>query len=926
MNGVISTAIAFSVLTSTVPYNVFAEGVIEEFRLAIPLSTDNSYTVGYNPVKALSESGSDVVLKYLANEGVQVTVKPAEGYSLEATVVEEDGDTVPSTYNDEDGTVSFVMPDNDSELRVVTSKKSSGTVKMVTNTVDSTTGGKFSKADDNVELKTTVTLAGLTKGSEYSLRSYLVDKDTGKAYQDDKGKDVVDVDKFVASKDSDKKGVSLKFAPNKSNADIIYCVDLIDSKNNVIASVNATTKDESSNIIHLRKLLATLVCNAEGVDTNGKTKITAKLNYTGLEAGSTYTVSGKLMDAKEGIPLMEGTTDIISTSNFKADSFNGLVTLEFNVDTSKVANKDLAVYAKLLSGSEVIATYEDSKNLVKMGEPVVDNSKAKITSSLDKSAIPSTGVTEITDTVSYSGLVPGKSYTLKGSLKSTGEVVESVPFVPEKAEGTVSVKFKIDDKFDRSKPVNVYERLYYGSESYVIAESTSEVKVTNISTESVCKDTNSKMCSGNDMVNIENTVSYGKTLESGKEYTLKSVVKNSSGGSVASAEETFKADESGKKKLNYSFNSTELAGQILSVETDLYEGANKVASYTEKNAIRVVELDSTLVDSRTMSPQGNVSKEAKYLGTVMLSNLVSDEKCKVKGVLCDASNGDPIKVNGKEVSAEETFTSGNDSEIELEYNFDSTGLVGNTVIQKIYFYSRTGENSDYKEIMKSVGTDAVESVATLSTKYSAVDSTTNSQKMTLGEKVGLTYTLTYEGLIPGNQYLLKAAVVDKSTGKSIGTGATESKTFTPDNSSGSIKLYFSINTNNLKGKTLAVISELYEGTNKVDESKDLSNSAVCVVVPESATSGTTSTTSTTTTSGTGKTTDGGGKTTETKTTGALPKTGDNMSLVYGGVASLGIGGLLLALLRRRKKKLVGNTVEGNESTDSTDDGWGGLFK
>ena len=88
----------------------------------------------------------------------------------------------------------------------------------------------------------------------------------------------------------------------------------------------------------------------------------------------------------------------------------------------------------------------------------------------EKTAKPSEELT-ITDTVEYSGLIPGKTYKLSGVLmdKETEEpllvddkeVTSEVEFVAEKESGTVEMTFTLDASALVGKHIVVFETLYY---------------------------------------------------------------------------------------------------------------------------------------------------------------------------------------------------------------------------------------------------------------------------------------------------------------------------------------------------------------------------------------------------------------------------------------------------------------------------------
>ena len=76
----------------------------------------------------------------------------------------------------------------------------------------------------------------------------------------------------------------------------------------------------------------------------------------------------------------------------------------------------------------------------------------------------------LTDTVAYRNLIPGRAYTITGSLmlKSTGKplmdaegqpITSSVTFTPETADGEVEVVFTFDAKLLGGESVVVFEEI-----------------------------------------------------------------------------------------------------------------------------------------------------------------------------------------------------------------------------------------------------------------------------------------------------------------------------------------------------------------------------------------------------------------------------------------------------------------------------------
>lgn len=150
----------------------------------------------------------------------------------------------------------------------------------------------------------------------------------------------------------------------------------------------------------------------------------------------------------------------------------------------------------------------------------------------------------LTDTVSYSHLIPGKEYVLKGTLmdKNTGKaftendkaVTAETVFTPEIPNGTVAVSFTFDSRLIKeSTSLVVFETLYKdGKELAVHADiededQTVKVTVPEIGTKATVNGEKSAAAKGD--ITIEDTISY-KNLTVGKEYTVKGILMDKATG------------------------------------------------------------------------------------------------------------------------------------------------------------------------------------------------------------------------------------------------------------------------------------------------------------------------------------------------------------------------------------------------------------
>ncbi len=187
----------------------------------------------------------------------------------------------------------------------------------------------------------------------------------------------------------------------------------------------------------------------------------------------------------------------------------------------------------------------------------------------------------LTDTVSYTGLVPGKEYRATGVLmdKETGEkllvdgkeITAETVFVPETKNGSVDVTFIFDATGLHGKEIVVFEDLY--RENVLLAThadindegQTVKIKNPEIGTKATA---DGKKEITADKITITDVVSY-KDLTPGKEYKLTGVLMNKAtndklliDGKEITAEATFTPKATtGEVEMTFSFDARELTAE-----------------------------------------------------------------------------------------------------------------------------------------------------------------------------------------------------------------------------------------------------------------------------------------------------------------------------------------------------------------------------
>ena len=458
----------------------------------------------------------------------------------------------------------------------------------------------------------------------------------------------------------------------------------------------------------------------------------------------------------------------------------------------------------------------------------------------------------IVDTVLYSHLLPGKEYTVKGTLmnKETGEailingeeVTAETTFTAEKSEGSVDVIFTFDASAIAPTTVVAFEHLEYkGIDIAVHADIEDEdqtVYIPEIGTTALGQDTEDHIEKAKEDAVIVDTVEY-KGLEVGREYTMTgTLVDKETGEAITDAEgneittsEIFVAEEKdGSIDITFKFDASALAGKSLVAFETLYTEGKEVAIHAdledEGQTIRIPEIHTTATDKVTGDHDGVVAKETTVLDEVFYTNLIPGKEYTVSGKLMVKETGEPLTVDGKEVTAEKTFVAEEvDGSIILEFTFDSSALAGKKIVafeDVIYEGISIGTHEDL--------TDEDQTISYPEIHTTAVNGTDGSKTMVLGTNVTLVDTVTYKGLTAGKTYVVKGTIMDKASGEPI--GVTAETTFTAEAADGSVEVTFTFDTTKLQGKTLVVFETLYDTqSNQIVDHSDLTDEDQTVSVP-----------------------------------------------------------------------------------------------
>lgn len=472
----------------------------------------------------------------------------------------------------------------------------------------------------------------------------------------------------------------------------------------------------------------------------------------------------------------------------------------------------------------------------------------------EKNAAPASSVT-ITDTVRYSGLTVGKTYTLKGVLmdKETGEklLVDGKEITAEKefkagaSAGTVDVVFTLNASTLNGKSVVVFETLYEGDREVASHKELQDEGQTvtfaapKLGTTATVNGQHTAEAAGK--VTIVDTVAYSG-LTAGQTYTMKGILMDKAtkkpflvNEEQVTAEATFVASaEQGTVSLPFTFDASGMSGKVVVVFETLYKGGLEIASHADlEDQGQTVTFGepglgttATVNGSHSAEPAGEVT----LMDKVAYTGLSVGKSYTISGVLMDKTSEESLLIGGKKVTSEVQFLAEkSEGTVEVPFTFDASGLAGKSVVVFETVSWDGKEVAAHRDIH-----DAGQTVSFGKPEIGTTATVGNGEKKTDPlEKITIKDVVKYSGLIPGKEYTLSGILMDKATGKPLlvdGGEVTAKKTFTPTAAEGSVELTFTLNASELSGTAIVVFETLYKDGKEVAAHTDINDEAQTVTV------------------------------------------------------------------------------------------------
>lgn len=206
----------------------------------------------------------------------------------------------------------------------------------------------------------------------------------------------------------------------------------------------------------------------------------------------------------------------------------------------------------------------------------------------------------------------------------------------------------------------------------------------------------------------------------------------------------------------------------------------------------------------------------KVSDKVEYSHLVAGKTYTVTGELRDAETGDVLKVDGKTVTASQTFTAEkSNGSVTVDFTFDSYDLAGKTLV----VYETLTDASGSKLAEHKDKDDVSQQVTVLKPEIgtTATDKADGDKNVVSEPEATVTDTVRYVNLTPGKTYKVSGTLYEKVNGKDgkvtekklavNGKDVTAETEFTAEKSSGEVEVTFTFDASAIKDGTELVAFE-----------------------------------------------------------------------------------------------------------------------
>ena len=610
---------------------------------------------------------------------------------------------------------------------------------------------------------------------KHTLSGTLMDKVTGEAVRAADGKPVTATKTIKPENPTGTIGLDLTFdAREFGDSDLVVFEKLTkggESGGQEVAS-HEDINDEGQTVSVKPKIGTTATDGADGdheVPSTGTVTVADEVRYEGLRPGREYTVSGTLMDKSTGEAILGADGNpVTATKTIKPEKGSGSTSIAFTVDGSLLAGKTVVAFEKVTREGIEVATHADIEDR----DQTVTFPKIGTTANAETTEADGREIVTVTDKVAYENLVPGTEYTLSGTLHA-----KAVSKPTYKAEDIIAALDKMGIKIpDADGLRDILSDYLPGMEAGIVG------------TDADGKDILVGLTFDEDgKVTINATIGEGEAARtvSGTSVTKQAEDAAKDGdeevtdrdGKPVTASTTFTPDAAnGTVDVTFTYDRELTSGKSVVVFEELHKDKEKVAEHKDINDEAQTYETPSVHTTATDAEDGD--KNLASVGTVKIADevryegVITGREYTVSGTLMDKSTGEPVKgANGDVVTVSKTFTAVSpNGTVTLEFELDGSLVKGKTIVvfenllrddKKVATHADLNDE-DQTVYGAKIGTNAKDKA--------------DGDKNVLGRgNQTIVDTVSYENLVPGQEYTLTGTLHVKSGNGSNGSASTTAK-------------------------------------------------------------------------------------------------------------------------------------------------------
>ena len=267
---------------------------------------------------------------------------------------------------------------------------------------------------------------------------------------------------------------------------------------------------------------------------------------------------------------------------------------------------------------------------------------------------------------------------------------------------------------------------------------------------------------------------------------------------------------------------------------------NKVISVAVNNKLKTGEIQTTAHDAETGEHYAYANENTKIVDTVAYKDIAANQLYKLTGTIMNKETGEPLLVNNEKVVASKEFISSptGAGTVDVEFSFNSADLVGKSIVVFEELSIKDKDNNDYTLAVHTDINDEGQTIVFAEPKLrtTAHDAVSNNNTAITDTATTIVDTVTYSDLIVEKEYTVAGTLMVKSSGKeftdSNGSPITASKTFTAENTDGSVEIEFTFDSSLLAGESVVAFEHLYYDGREIAVHTDINDGGQTVTFTE----------------------------------------------------------------------------------------------